>query len=86
MFFIPKTKSNYTCISEINIHTLILCPFISFTTVMIRNMLIHSPFPSCIFLIFEETFGNESKNLHNIRIEHNIIDMNNLLDPVNKSI
>ena len=46
IFFIPKTKSTFLCISDTNVKILNLLPCISITTGIINNTLTYCQFPT----------------------------------------
>ena len=63
-FFIPRTKSTFSCISDTNVQISNLCLCMSMITGMTNNTLTHWPFPTCILWVFDKNFSNEWSDLH----------------------
>ena len=64
MFFVPNTKSTFSCISDTKVKISNLWPHISIIIGMMNNTLTNCPFPTYILCILEVNFGNECSDLH----------------------
>ena len=51
IFFMPKTKSTFSCISDTSVNTSNLWPWISITTGIRNNTPTYCPFPTCILCV-----------------------------------
>ena len=64
IFFIPRTKSPFSCISDTNVKISNPWPCISIPIGMINNTLTNCPFPTWILWVLDVNFSNECKDLH----------------------
>ena len=58
IFFMPNTRSAFSCISDTNVKIMNLWPYISTTIGTVNNTLTNCPFPTGIHCISEANFGN----------------------------
>ena len=61
IFFMPNTRSTFSCISDTNVKILNLWPCISITIGIMNKMLTNCPFPTYILCVLEAKFCNECR-------------------------
>ena len=64
MFFMPKTKSTFSQISDTNVNTSNLWSCMCITTGIMNNTPTYCSFPTCIICAFDVNFGNACYDLH----------------------